>query len=59
MNDELLALAAALAEEEDLEWPVALACAQELLPTLTRAAYVWDAGAYAAGNTTALNPTNN
>lgn len=59
MNDELLALVAALVEEEELEWSVALACAQELLPTLARAAYAWDEHAYACGNTTALNPTSN
>lgn len=59
MNDELLELAAALVEEEGLEWPVALACARELLPTLARAAYLWDAGAYADGNTAAFDVTSN
>lgn len=59
MNDELLALAEVLAEEEDIEWLAALIRARELLPDLTRAAYVWDAAAFACGNTAAFDVTAN
>lgn len=60
MNEdtELLALASAL-EDEGMEWIAALNLARELLPTLARAAYAWDAAAFADGNTIALNPTSN
>jgi len=58
-DTDLLALAEALAEEQELEWIAALNLARELLPTLARAAYAWDAAAFADGNTAAFDVTNN